>query len=464
MPAGAASAIVLVPVLMLGSLLLGEHFRYHINVSWCYYPIFAIVYGVWVIPIMLFMFASFKRERRAPAAVPKTRFLCIVPAYNEQTVIGNPIASLLAQQYPAELYEVWVVCNGTDDTARLARQYGASVLVTPKPGIGKHAALKYAFDELLSENDARYVCVFDADNVVSPSFLQRMNEEIAANGYACLQGFHDVLNARTSWVSKALWCATMSSSRLYMTGRMALLRNALTCGTGWACKASLLRRYWDSIKTQTEDIELNAILLLKENVRVAWVPSAVFYDEKPFGIWVAMRQRMRWMTGHVRTCMLYSVPCFLEGIRRRDLALIELAVYYTVPFALLVAILAIPLQLGMLFHVFYVRGPFASEPVALTLAAVAIFADLMYQMIGFAPSKGGSSAFTHGRRVFGYAFLTWAFALVVWPPALVWAFFSLNRRDWLFHTPHFMSLTPGGPASATASATAAIHRNDGVAV
>ena len=53
---------------------------------------------------------------RHPAS---TRFAILVAARNEELVIGNLINSLQAQDYPRELYDIWVIPNNcTDHTAQ----------------------------------------------------------------------------------------------------------------------------------------------------------------------------------------------------------------------------------------------------------------------------------------------------------------------------------------------------------
>jgi cellulose synthase/poly-beta-1,6-N-acetylglucosamine synthase-like glycosyltransferase len=437
MPPMAAALIFGVPVLIGAILVALRFYGVHLNIDWIYYPSFALVYAVWVLPIIGFMFFSFPAMSPNPHAAPRRRFICMVPAYNEELVIGNPVKSLLAQEYPKELFEVWVIFDGTDGTADIARSMGAKVLVTPTDGFGKHRALDFAFKQLLEDGDDRYVAVFDADNVVGANFLQAMNNAIEAKGFRCMQSFHDVLNGNDNWVTKALWCSCVSSSRMYLTGRMRSLSNALICGTGWCCEAGLLRRYWPQIKTQTEDIELNGILALEEGIHVGYVPEAHIYDEKPLTIWVSIRQRMRWMCGHARVAYYYFGRCVREGLLRRDLALIELASFYLVPFALLTSFLTWPLLLGIALGIFKITGPLAAGPIEHAFEAIALFFIFGYQVVGFWEEKrlrGG--AFGRAGRVFGYSLYTLIFALLAWPPALVWALFSVARADWLFHTPH----------------------------
>lgn len=445
MPPTAAALIFGVPVAIVAVLVLLHAHGARFDIDWIYYPTFALVYAVWVLPIIGFMFFSIPQMRPNPQSAPKHRFICMVPAYNEELVIGNPVKSLLAQEYPKDLYEVWVIFDGTDGTADIARSLGANVLVTPTDGYGKHRALEYAFRQLLVDGDDRYVTVFDADNVVGSNFLAAMNNAIEAKGFRCMQSFHDVLNGGDNWVTKALWCSCVSSSRMYLTGRMRSLSNALICGTGWCCEAGLLRKYWPLIRTQTEDIELNGILALEEGIHVGYVPEAHIYDEKPLTVWVSIRQRMRWMCGHARVAYYYFARCVGQGLRRGDLALIELASFYLVPFALLTSFLTWPLLAGIAIGTFTIHGPLAAGPVEHTFEAIALFFIFGYQVVGFWGEKGlAPTSLGRACRVVLYSLYTLVFALLAWPPALVWALFQVARADWLFHTPHVSGVT--GPA------------------
>jgi hypothetical protein len=267
--------------------------------------------------------------------------------------------------------------------------------------------------------------------------LRAVNNAIEAKGYQVLQSFHDVLNGPKNWITKALWCSCVASSRMYLTGRSRALNNALICGTGWACKGALLRKYWPKIKTQTEDIELNGVLLLEERITVGYVPEAAIYDEKPLTLWVGIRQRMRWMCGHARVAYYYFWPCVGKAIARRDLALLELASFYLVPFALLISFLTWPLLAGLSMHVFRITGPLASGPIQVFFEVVAAFFVLGYQFVSFYPADiGSTSKANHIWRVALYSLYTCAFAVLVWPPSLIWAVFSITKVDWLYHTPH----------------------------
>lgn len=119
-------------------------------------------------------FAGLCKPKSVPPATPTTRFAILVPAHNEEKVLPLLLESLKKQQYPMELVRVYVVAdNCTDRTAAVAKALGARVLERSSSLRGKGYALKFGLDYVLHTGcDA--ICIFDADNLVDPSFLQVM--------------------------------------------------------------------------------------------------------------------------------------------------------------------------------------------------------------------------------------------------------------------------------------------------
>ena len=53
---------------------------------------------------------------------PESRFLVLIPAHNEERVIGDIVRNLQEMDYPRELYDFYVIAdNCTDNTAEVAR-------------------------------------------------------------------------------------------------------------------------------------------------------------------------------------------------------------------------------------------------------------------------------------------------------------------------------------------------------
>ena len=102
---------------------------------------------VYQIVIGFFGFGKAKKDYRDHD--PKSRFLVLVPAHNEEKVIGDIIRNLNEMDYPKDLYDFYIIAdNCTDSTAETARSLGAKVIETrkesPDAPTGKPIALKKA--------------------------------------------------------------------------------------------------------------------------------------------------------------------------------------------------------------------------------------------------------------------------------------------------------------------------------
>ncbi len=142
-----------------------------LTVYMCYYAIF--------LPFAL------RRRRSFAAHAPKCRFAVLVAARNEQAVIGHLVESLLAQDYPDDLFDVYVIPNNcTDHTEQAARAAGAQILTCPFPVRSKGDVLRQVVAMLQKQGRHDAICVFDADNVVDPGFLRAMNNAWCAGARA----------------------------------------------------------------------------------------------------------------------------------------------------------------------------------------------------------------------------------------------------------------------------------------
>ena len=407
--------------------------------------VFGVVLLISVGPTLVFSLAGIL-PLKLPAVplpghepVPRTRFLIIIPAFNEARVIRNPLQSLLVQR--SELAEVRIVAafNGTDDTGRIASELGVEVISTPTPGCGKSNAIAYVLAQI-EPDPQRYVLILDADNVVGAGFLDAL-ARASRSGAVAMQANHKVLLSKRNWVSLGLLSGYASSSRLYNAGRSRLLGSALLCGTGFAIQEAVFRGLWPHVRTQTEDIEMNGLLTLHHGAGVQWVQQASFFDEKPDTVVVAIRQRVRWMVGHFRCMWFYSWPLFVHGLRQRSLRSLELSLYYMVPVAILMAacwmLLVWPAAL-----VAQLPAHGLSADMGLGLSALILAYILGLPAMGHALEIQRISI---GRllRIALFSVYAAAVALAVWPLAIIMATMMLTRTDWIFHTPHHGSGNTG---------------------
>lgn len=263
----------------------------------------------------------FAKSRDWPEAAPRTRFAVVIAARNEEAVIGRLVKSLLAQDYPRELLDVFVVPNNCeDDTAGAAFRAGAEILLCDQPVKQKGEALRQAFVQLEGRGYDAYV-VFDADNVVDRDYLKRTNDAFCA-GARVVKGRQLALNPRESWVAGCYDLYFALLDVVYNRPRANGGLSAKLVGTGFALHRSVLERLggWNT-QTIAEDAEF-AAQCAAADIRVCWAPRAITYDEEPNSFVLSLRQRKRWCSGVVQVAGL-RLPMLLAGRGRlnRDMRL-----------------------------------------------------------------------------------------------------------------------------------------------
>ncbi len=239
---------------------------------------------------------ALKKPAGFAKATPKTRFACLIAARNEEAVIGETVAALLAQNYPGALFDVWVIPNNcTDGTEQAARQAGAQIFQCPLPVRCKGDALRQAIGWLLPR-DYDAFCVFDADNFVHPDFLAQMNDAFCGGAQVCKAALR-AKNAYESWVSGCYGLYFTGFDWFFSRARMNCGLSSKLVGTGFAVSRQVLLETggWCT-ETIAEDAEFSAQCAAR-NIRVWFVPEAITYDEGPQSMAVSLRQRQRWCSG-----------------------------------------------------------------------------------------------------------------------------------------------------------------------
>ncbi len=234
----------------------------------------------------------------------RTRFAVLVAARNEELVIGPLINSLLTQEYPSELYDIWVIPNNcTDNTSLAAQNFGAKVLECGMPVKSKGEVLRFAYNRLRGRGYDAWI-VFDADNVVDSRFLAEMNNARLA-GVQAAQGYRDSKNPYDTAVSGCSSIYYWMMDRFHNGGKAGLGMSAMIGGTGFMVTQKLLDRLggWRT-ETISEDLEITTQAVLAGE-RVAYVPKAVTYDEQPLTWEQSFTQRRRWTSGTLQVAQAY---------------------------------------------------------------------------------------------------------------------------------------------------------------
>ena len=233
--------------------------------------------------------------------------MAIIPAHNEEAVVGNLIESLKNQTYNKELYDIYVIAdNCTDNTAKIARDAGAIVYErfdeTKKT---KGYALNWFLQQKIKE-DAPYDAffVFDADNIVDKNFIKNMNKKLC-QGEDVVQGYRDIKNPSDNWITAGYAIFYWQMHRFYHLARYNIGLSPLLNGTGFMVKFDVIKpQGWDT-ETLTEDIEFSLKRIIKGK-KLGWATDAIVYDEQPTGFRQSWSQRSRWTVGHIQCIQKYT--------------------------------------------------------------------------------------------------------------------------------------------------------------
>lgn len=320
--------------------------------------IFAITFVfqilVFTLTMYYFILAFFGLRRKDEKKDYKTnkRFAMIVAAHNEEVVIGNLVESLKKQKYPKEMYDIFVIAdNCTDDTAKIAREYGANVYERfNKEQRGKGYALEWMFAKIF-KMDKKYdaVAVFDADNLVSPDWIREINSKMT-QGYKVVQGYIDSKNPNDSWIATSYSVSFWSQNRMYQLARANMGLSNQIGGTGFAIDTKILNDLGWGATCLTEDLEFSCKLILNGQ-KVGWAHDAIIYDEKPLTLKQSWVQRKRWMQGFTDVASRYFFKLLKKGLKEKKWFILDCALYVVQPF------LTLMLGISMLLTFIHLISP-----------------------------------------------------------------------------------------------------------
>ena len=218
-----------------------------------YYIVFALsfIYGMYFFVTGLFGFKNYHKSMFAKFEA-KNKFAIIIPCRNEEKVIGDLIKSIKKSRYPENLYEIYAVPNNcTDDTRGAALKAGAKVIDIKEKVKVKADALSYTFNYLKDREDINAYIIFDADNLVHPNFLSKMNDALES-GVQVGQCFRDSKNMSDNWLTGSYTLFYFIQNFFFNRARMNFSGSAAINGTGFMIRKDVVKDGFHT-HTLTED-------------------------------------------------------------------------------------------------------------------------------------------------------------------------------------------------------------------
>lgn len=282
----------------------------------------------------LFVLTLFSARPSAPGKsvqAPSIFFDIVVPAHNEEAMIGDTVAALQALDYPKERYRIIVVAdNCTDSTESKAREAGCHVIRrTDSEKRGKGYALKLAFEQIEKDNLSNAVVVIDADTFISANLLSAFAQRIE-RGESALQARYAVLNTEATWRTRLMAIALALFHDLRSLARERLGLSCGLRGNGMAFSREALRNVSYQAYSLVEDLEYG-IALGEAGYRIAYVDEAYVKGHMAAQEQNARSQRRRWEEGRRALMGAHGFRLLWKGIRGPNRILLDLAMDLMVP-------------------------------------------------------------------------------------------------------------------------------------
>jgi cellulose synthase/poly-beta-1,6-N-acetylglucosamine synthase-like glycosyltransferase len=291
----------------------------------------------------------------------------LVPAHNEEALIGRCVRSVMASG--ASGVDVLVIAhNCTDATAMRARDAGADVLVLDDPRqVGKGCALSYGFTATLARS-SHGVLVIDADSVIEPGLVERVQRRLST-GTPALQCRYELFDSQNWPHARLTALAFHAFNVIRPRGRARLGFSAGILGNGFALHREVLKHVPYNAHSIVEDLEYH-LTLVRANIRVEFIDAAVVRGEMPVTSEGAKVQRARWEGGRFRVMRQWAPRLLADAVRGRPRLIEPLLDLLALPISSQVILLLLAACLPVTWLRLYVLAASAVLLFHVTIAAV----------------------------------------------------------------------------------------------
>ena len=270
-------------------------------------------------------------------------YLILYPAYNEDRVIVNSVTKFISQYYPYKNFHVAVISDHMQsETNQKLSELPITLFQPVFEKSSKAKAMQYAITKVESgelnidcKPDFDYVVILDADNVVEPQFLDRLNE-VCAKGYKAIQCHRCAKNddndiAVLDGVSEEI------NNTIFRKAHNRIGLSSALIGSGMCFDYQWFKNNVFKLSTAGEDRELEA-LLLKQKVYIRYEPDIHVFDEKVSNQENFQKQRLRWMTAQIQS-LFNLLPYIPRAISTMNLDFIDKTIQQAlIPRSMLVVI------------------------------------------------------------------------------------------------------------------------------
>jgi cellulose synthase/poly-beta-1,6-N-acetylglucosamine synthase-like glycosyltransferase len=292
-----------------------------------------------------------KTQQNPPVKAPfEPTVSILIPAHNEEHVIGNLIQQITMLTYPKNKLEVIVIDDASKDaTGKIADRYSKKIPNikvlhrTPKNGgKGKAAALNEALKNVKNE----IILFFDADYLPQETIIEKLVQPFSDPQVGAVQGRPVVLNEPYNPLTRIISLERISGFRIDQEARNQLGLIPQFGGTVGGFRRSIIEKLGGFDESMlTEDTDLTFSIILK-GFEIRYVGDAECYEEAVVTWKAYWRQRHRWARGHMQVCFKHFFNVLKSdklNLKEKVDGLLILCIYFLPVLSLLSLLLAVPM-------------------------------------------------------------------------------------------------------------------------
>lgn len=256
--------------------------------------------------------------KREPTSddIRQKKYLVIFPAYGEDKVILHTVKSFLLQHYPHDKYSVVVVSDHMlKETNTELSKLPITLLQPQFENSSKAKALQFAIDNIHDNFDN--IVILDADNIVQPDFLEKLNE-ICNQGFSAIQCHRCAKNAENQ-IAQLDGISEEINNSLFRKGHNNIGLSSALIGSGMCFDYLWFKAHVHLLSTAGEDREIEKMLLI-EHIYIKYVEDIDVFDEKVGNEDNFQLQRQR--------CMSAQLNCLLSMMKNLPTSIVHLNVNY----------------------------------------------------------------------------------------------------------------------------------------
>ncbi|APY08067.1 hypothetical protein BWZ20_07035 [Winogradskyella sp. J14-2] len=252
-----------------------------------------IYFAISCLYVLVFAIAGHFYKKLKQVTYDKLNKIAVfIPAYKEDSVIVDVAKKALFQQYPPSFFDVIVIADSLqNETLNNLKELPLKVVEVSFENSTKAKALNAAMNGLPKTYD--YAIVLDADNIMEPHFLTKMNTAFN-KGYKVVQAHRKAKNLNTSFA--ILDAASEEiNNHIYRRGHSALGLSSGLIGSGMGFEYSLFKSIMKTVKAVggfDKELEFE---FAKQNITIEYLQDTVVLDEKVQKSSDFSKQRKRWL-------------------------------------------------------------------------------------------------------------------------------------------------------------------------